>query len=747
VKVFDSLKTQFPGAEVYIGTSNKVEPGKSPFSFEEKRMIAKAHGIDPSRVLLANRPYHNMDYEANFNDMSDSFDPTQVEIFFAVGEKDVLQRFPMNNLDPESGLDMTVRGEPRAKYYQMINTYKQDPQPMSVRGYIAPIRNVLDNMEEVSSASAFRMAMNDAPDEESAKQIFTKQFGEMNNQVFDLVYKKIVGEKMSEDLNILRKMAGLEVQEDAPVEFETEVNPGKVLFLEPSKSSSKMSVANRFPEDLDPNDPEVKKEQFIQELMKSPAALLSEINERIDPKDENSLAVSTKLSKIIDKLSDRYKEGTLMSLDDDDKKFVMKIVQKSIKEMDLVAGDDSEPMDDMKPEPTELDGMDDIVNPMDKKESLDLSDIRSEYKVEEDVYANYITYIGPNGEKLGTEDYDGELEPDMMAQMASDEECKMLCDKHNIDHDDTVGCLKFDDGEATMQDGEELPDGTIAFYGGKEGSVEEGRVKDSGMDAAEAFYDKVSKYVDDQNDIEQAIISAWEDSEDNPPDWALDDETKDILVQNNLLEPEMEEPEMEEGVVDEVAGAKDCWDGYKKDGTQAGTGKNKGKRVNKCVKEDDLEQESFDHNAEQSREEEEYNKLIIAYENGEEDLAEVMGMSMQELDQEMTEYAMEHNLHMDDDRDEVVHGYIEQVVDNADWKDHSEPDQELTDDLNRLRKLSGLEETGTKMVNGMTVYNDGSPLSFSDWRSETERETGHPMKRSPEDQERDYDSYVNRVKG
>jgi hypothetical protein len=32
----------------------------------------------------------------------------------------------------------------------------------------------------------------------------------------------------------------------------------------------------------------------------------------------------------------------------------------------------------------------------------------------------------------------------------------------------------------------------------------------------------------------------------------------------------------------------DCWDGYKKDGTQAGTGKNKGKRVNKCVKEEEI---------------------------------------------------------------------------------------------------------------------------------------------------------------
>jgi len=36
--------------------------------------------------------------------------------------------------------------------------------------------------------------------------------------------------------------------------------------------------------------------------------------------------------------------------------------------------------------------------------------------------------------------------------------------------------------------------------------------------------------------------------------------------------------------MDEVAGPDKCWPGYKKDGTQKGTGENKGKRVNKCVK-------------------------------------------------------------------------------------------------------------------------------------------------------------------
>ena len=46
--------------------------------------------------------------------------------------------------------------------------------------------------------------------------------------------------------------------------------------------------------------------------------------------------------------------------------------------------------------------------------------------------------------------------------------------------------------------------------------------------------------------------------------------------------------------LDEVAGPDDCWDGYKKDGTQAGTGKNKGKRVNKCVPEEIALEQGFE---------------------------------------------------------------------------------------------------------------------------------------------------------
>jgi hypothetical protein len=47
-----------------------------------------------------------------------------------------------------------------------------------------------------------------------------------------------------------------------------------------------------------------------------------------------------------------------------------------------------------------------------------------------------------------------------------------------------------------------------------------------------------------------------------------------------------------------VAGPKNCWPGYRKTGTQPGTGKNKGKRVNDCekIKKEDVDElaEEFD---------------------------------------------------------------------------------------------------------------------------------------------------------
>ena len=132
--------------------------------------------------------------------------------------------------------------------------------------------------------------------------------------------------------------------------------------------------------------------------------------------------------------------------------------------------------------------------------------------------------------------------------------------------------------------------------------------------------------------------------------------------------------------VHEVAGPKDCWDGYKKDGTQKGTGKNKGKRVNKCVPEDaELEQgfdemmgqftdESFDPSSEPSQRDLAVEDMMDVYEKGgEKALAAHIRISEEELDQDINEWCAEHGKHPDDDRDEAIEGVIEELADMTDF--------------------------------------------------------------------------------
>jgi len=66
-------------------------------------------------------------------------------------------------------------------------------------------------------------------------------------------------------------------------------------------------------------------------------------------------------------------------------------------------------------------------------------------------------------------------------------------------------------------------------------------------------------------------------------------------------------------------------------------------------------------------------KLSDAYQQGgEEGLCKAAGCTLEELDQEINEICREKGLHPDDDRDECIQIYIEDLVDNADYKDHGE---------------------------------------------------------------------------
>lgn len=343
--VYHQLQQQFPRAQIFFGTSDKVEPPNSPFNFKEKQLIAHLHDIPMDRVLMVRRPYEPQDYALYF-------DPTSTVLIFAVGEKD-LMRFPFDNTDPKTGLDMTVRGIPRPRYHQRIATMRMGVLPMKDRGYITLAPTITDH-GKVASASEFRNQFRQAPDVDAAKKVFRSFFAKYDESAFNLLYTKLKDPNMASkisEMNQLRKLAGLPLMEAAPVEFKPKTKPSDAKFVAPTDGSSRMSIANRFQQytqNGDLADPNTRLELFQKALVREPGALLAEINGRLDPKDSNSLNLSDKLS-IIFRMLERSPNGSIADLPPPAKDFVIKLVAAAAANMELTSKSDidlDEPEDD-----------------------------------------------------------------------------------------------------------------------------------------------------------------------------------------------------------------------------------------------------------------------------------------------------------------------------------------------------------------------------------------------------------------
>ncbi len=731
--VYQKLVNEHPDAEVYITTSDKVEADRSPFNFKEKQLIASAHGIDPKKILQVRRNYHPEDLEPYIDD------PDNTAVYFAVGQKDMEEdpRFKFSDIDEKTGLSLKQNGEPY--YFQMINSIKKEPKPMMDRGYILVVPNEKGDIENgILSASAFRKAIADAPDKNAAKEVFTKYFKNYSEPVFELVYKKIVGDKMNEDLNILRQLAGLDVKEAAPVEFDSPIKPSDIEFAPVSKSSAMMSIANRFPEDKKIDDPEDKKDVFVDALMKSPANLLSEINERI-MSDENGLEVSKKLSEIIDGMRD----GGMADLEKEDRTFALEIVKKAIQEMDLVAGDDRK----FDPEDQEL-----------ENESVDLNDIRSDYGVQEAVKPGpHGLLVYSDGSPLSMADWRSEWvrEPGNEPNSVSDEELGRKYQKYlNYVTENTTmseGGNAFDiamtDAEAGIMDCKDAEECLEMLNAMKYNNPD---------DADEMMADDViQSYIDMVEKFGLEKIQGKIESEMNEPEPM--EGLNELVDPDKLPDEEKEKMDMKgDGELDQTSSR------LAKLNKDLGGGSRSSDRIDKALDVGDqkgnirpidqemikpyikklkmfsyqgmeqyaeqlknlidraekayanlggpaMAEESFDPRAEQSREDQAYDELMDAYEKGgEEELCKAIGCTMEELSDEIEEICREKGLHPDDDRDECIQMHVEELVDNADWKDHGGMDYDpedldveeavidtsskaLDSAMDELRKLAGLD--------------------------------------------------------
>jgi len=179
--VYDALVKRFGKNRVYIATSNKVDPPKSPFTFDEKRAMMALTGVDPSRVVQVKNPYQA-------TEITDNFNPQNTIALFAVSDKDMAE-------DPRFSFKPKKDGSP--SYYQPAS---KDMQGFDKHGYIITVPTLDFNVlgKPMRSASEFRANFARA-DSETQKAMITDLFGRYDPKTHSTMSKKIVEQLIRAD--------------------------------------------------------------------------------------------------------------------------------------------------------------------------------------------------------------------------------------------------------------------------------------------------------------------------------------------------------------------------------------------------------------------------------------------------------------------------------------------------------------------------------------------------------------------
>ena len=727
--VFEHLKKEWPN--VYIATTNKVQPGKSPFNFQDKLNFMELLGIDKSDVLEVKNTYNGQEYIDQFNK---KFTASDTGLIMVVSEKDMVDD-PRFNF-PELGVSLKKDGNPA--YLQKF-TKEDNMKSMAEHGYImtAPIFPFKIAGHDMDSASQIRELMKG--DEELAKQVFVDLYDKYNEDLFKLIREKLmITEQEILDLNYMRKMAGL--QEVDMEDDDYAVNPGykempmfdqlgKIIDsdemakdgddiknpkgsvktddgseIEVSVGEAKavrkmlnMLGSNRGAEDKSP------REKF-QDAIQQSEGLMNMIDfakskglvEESDVEEGNEFGHEVqKLKKSGAPKGTKFKvDGKEYTLEDIGFDFINYIVEKEgiLRKLTKAAGGaggaiggaaatGGNPLGAVGGAFAGMEGGDILATALDRflvKNKLTAGGIKDR--------------VIDNIERLIQGAKDSGISK---LNRAADNIKRIYKDKKQESLD--LNDIRHDYGVTPVSEG--------------------GNAFDIAMTDAEDVISMCSDQEECLKDLEALIVDNAEDWDDKYANEVIQDYItlvvdKGIEGAKEYVEQQNREPE---GAPLESKGAKPDYIDIDGDG-------DKEEPMKKAVKDKKKKDESFDPRAEQSREDEAYEELMNALDKGgEEAYAKACGLSMEELDDEMSEIGREKGLHMDDDRDEIIQIHAEETVDNADWKDHGEMDydRDMEEDLDRMRELAGIEE----MSADNDISRDGLD-SFAKHRDEIEKNYG-----------------------
>ena len=204
--VYNSYKSKFD--DFYVTTSNKVEAGKSPLNFKEKKMIIKKHGIPASKIVQVRNTYKS-------EEVVDKFDKETTAIVFLVGSKDAGRL---------SG----------GKYFLDYKKNKDYMLPYKDNGYFYEIPHVSMTVAgQELSGTAIRDIFGSKDFDDKQKKKFMKEiFGWVDSKIFKMLVKKLSEREVpmydpdeDEDLKIIQG----DINEGAILQFIKDVDIAKII--------------------------------------------------------------------------------------------------------------------------------------------------------------------------------------------------------------------------------------------------------------------------------------------------------------------------------------------------------------------------------------------------------------------------------------------------------------------------------------------------------------------------------------
>ena len=176
--VYQKLAKKFGKDNVYIATSDKIDPEKSPFDFKEKQTIMhRMFGIPDKQIVQTKKPYSP-------EEILSKYDPQTTSFVSVVSEKDAER---LSNGAYFSKLDKVgkankLKGYKDQGYYMVAPEYK-----LNVNGH-----NI--------SGTTIRTALRDpSRSDEDRRKLFKMLYGKVDDSIYGLVTKKLTAPRPAEE--------------------------------------------------------------------------------------------------------------------------------------------------------------------------------------------------------------------------------------------------------------------------------------------------------------------------------------------------------------------------------------------------------------------------------------------------------------------------------------------------------------------------------------------------------------------